>query len=452
MENLIRMSKICDKRIILGEEVLQQLSKEVYNVFGSYCKAAKALSLSYTEFWRFCNGKRKSIPESTLDKMCEILQINKNKLNFNILEPIETRFTLDVPLNKCLIKKDGKFFLNVKTLLVDSKYLDKLKELKGLIKNFNYKIEENQLIINFEVYDRGKKNFKKKIDKLPWLLHLNEELLYFLGLRFGDGTSGSRVGIINQNLDLLKFCVNFLEKFSERKSIEGLIMIYDKSELQNIQAYKINLESVGIFNPKVIKNYQAYGKYSYAIYINNNFLSKILEYLITSMKELWNSLSLGLKGSFLAGIFDAEGNVNKWDGNIRISQLTPNKVDLIDFILKQEKYNFRYDGCSFVIGNLKKTRTEDFKKFEKQILPYMKNKLKIREVIEMFNGNLIKPSFNEVVKVIFQRPGITQKELKEILNKRCDRELRALINQNYLRMVDYPRKYFITIKGLEYIK
>jgi hypothetical protein len=306
MENLIRMSKICDKRIILGEEVLQQLSKEVYNVFGSYCKAAKALSLSYTEFWRFCNGKRKSIPESTLDKMCEILQINKNKLNFNILEPIETRFTLDVPLNKCLIKKDGKFFLNVKTLLVDSKYLDKLKELKGLIKNFNYKIEENQLIINFEVYDRGKKNFKKKIDKLPWLLHLNEELLYFLGLRFGDGTSGSRVGIINQNLDLLKFCVNFLEKFSERKSIEGLIMIYDKSELQNIQAYKINLESVGIFNPKVIKNYQAYGKYSYAIYINNNFLSKILEYLITSMKELWNSLSLGLKGSFLAGIFDAE--------------------------------------------------------------------------------------------------------------------------------------------------
>jgi hypothetical protein len=146
------------------------------------------------------------------------------------------------------------------------------------------------------------------------------------------------------------------------------------------------------------------------------------------------------------------GNVNKWDGNIRISQLTPNKVDLIDFILKQEKYNFRYDGCSFVIGNLKKTRTEDFKKFEKQILPYMKNKLKIREVIEMFNGNLIKPSFNEVVKVIFQRPGITQKELKEILNKRCDRELRALINQNYLRMVDYPRKYFITIKGLEYIK
>jgi hypothetical protein len=70
----------------------------------------------------------------------------------------------------------------------------------------------------------------------------------------------------------------------------------------------------------------------------------------------------------------------------------------------------------------------------------------------MFNGNLIKPSFNKIVKIVFQRPGITQKELKEILNKRCYRELKALVNQNYLTVMDYPRRYFITIKGLEYIK
>jgi hypothetical protein len=342
--------------------------------------------------------------------------------------------------------------LNIKTLLVDSKYLDKLKEVKGLIKNFNYKIEENQLIINFEIYDKGKKNFKRQIDKLPLLLQLNEELFYFLGLKFGDGTSESRVGIINQNLDLLKFCANFLEKFSERRNIEGLIMSYDKSELQNIQTYKTNLQTIGILNPKVIKNYKAYGKYSYAIYISNNFLSKILEYLVMNMKELWNFLSSELKGSFLAGIFDAEGNVNKWDENIRISQLTLGKVDLIDFLLKQEKCNFRYDGCNFVIGNLKRTRTKDFKKFKKQVLPYMKNKSKIKEIIEMFNGNLIKPSFNKIVKIVFQRPGITQKELKEILNKRCYRELKALVNQNYLTVMDYPRRYFITVKGLEYIK
>jgi hypothetical protein len=66
----------------------------------------------------------------------------------------------------------------------------------------------------------------------------------------------------------------------------------------------------------------------------------------------------------------------KWDENIRISQLTLGKADLIDFLLKQEKYNFRYNGCNFVIGNLKRTRTEDFKKFEKQVLPYMKKQIK----------------------------------------------------------------------------
>jgi transcriptional regulator with XRE-family HTH domain len=88
------MGNTCDKRIVVGEGNLQELSKEVYNVFGSYCKAAKALGLSYTEFWRLCNGKRKSVSEATFDKMCDILQIDKNKLNFNILEPIETRFTL----------------------------------------------------------------------------------------------------------------------------------------------------------------------------------------------------------------------------------------------------------------------------------------------------------------------------------------------------------------------
>lgn len=192
----------------------------------------------------------------------------------------------------------------------------------------------------------------------------------------------------------------------------------------------------------------------FIVLATNNFSKEDVNFLIQKLKELkLNFYPVKYKSGFTskaAGLFDTEGNVNKWDENLRISQLTLDKIDLIDFILRQEKYNFRYDGCNFVLGNLKETRTEDFKNFERQVLPYMKNKIKIKEAVELFSGNLIRPSFNEVAKIIANKPGVTQKELSKVFDRRMYRALKALVKQNYVRRADCPIKYFITLNGFRW--
>lgn len=162
-------------------------------------------------------------------------------------------------------------------------------------------------------------------------------------------------------------------------------------------------------------------------------------------------MNVNLKGSFLAGLFDAEGNVNKWDNNLRISQLTKENVDLIKFLLDTEGYHFNYDGCNFVIGNREMSRKDDFIKFKNEILPHMNHPTKIRDLNDIFDGNLTKESFKVIVQMISERPGLNQNQLREILHKRCYRELKALVKENYLISTEYPHKFFVTDKGIRWV-
>lgn len=280
----------------------------------------------------------------------------------------------DIDINLVISKK----YLNVLKILKDLHYFDLLQKSKGLIKLIEGPIiTAGKIKYTLKIFLPYKRKYLLKKIILPKKLDISKELFYFLGLSFGDGAGKNRVGIINTNENLLKYTFIFLSKFFNKNEILGSIFVTNKKEMKKIRTYKKKLKALGISTEiNIVKNFHARGNVVYSIYVNCQPFAKILYFIIFNIDKIWDKIDQNLKNSFLAGLFDAEGNVNARDKNLRISQQEEKNKSIINEILKQENYHFRYDGANFVIGNRKETRTDDFKKFEKQVLPYLKHENK----------------------------------------------------------------------------
>lgn len=458
------------ERVELTDEFREKFFHNLFQKTSTESLSSK-LPISRSMLYHYKNKRTKTVPLSLLEEFIKITGISEQELKNNTIRTISSKDLRNKGLNigrefVNLRKKrasnldvdirtvfDGRN-LDVEKLLSNSGYFDQFRRKKGLVTLIKKPtIKENKIFLPLKVYIPQKKKYIHKIIVLPRKIEFNSEFLYFLGLVMGDGLSVERLGIINTDLNLLKFTFDFLEKFSPTDEVKGIIHVHHPSLMRNVEKYKKNLENMGIKKIKVIKMYKAHGKIVYLVFLVNQPLSKIIYFLIRNIKNIWEKLSYVQRGAFLAGIFDTEGNVNKWDNNLRISQETEGKRKIIEHLLKEEGYHFRYDGNSFVIGNKKETRKEDFKRFRKQILPHTKHDEKIKDVKELFDGNLLYDSFKEVLRIISTNGGIIHNELAKKLEKtKCRRELKALEMMNYVTKSGYPFKYFVTNKGLEWIK
>ena len=189
--------------------------------------------------------------------------------------------------------------------------------------------------------------------------------------------------------------------------------------------------------------------------ITNNFLRRIINNIYSNIVKLFSDLSFKEKGAFLAGFFDAEGNVNKLDKNLRFSQKIKDKVEAIMTILKKEDYHLRYDKSNIIIG-FRKEYSEDLNLFKKQIMPFMKHLDKRKEVTDLLKGYYVKDSYKSLVKVINNNPGCVHNDIAKVLNRRKVRsKLTALTEARYImrerKKIDEPYKYYITKNGLSWL-
>ena len=97
----------------------------------------------------------------------------------------------------------------------------------------------------------------------------------------------------------------------------------------------------------------------------------------------------------------------------------------------------RYDGSNFVTSNQKV--------FSKLILPYLIHPKKINNVnLICFGKGNLEQRFLQILKVIENNPGITNKELaKALKKKKVYAQLRVLEKLGYVYSENYPKQVFI---------
>ncbi|MCK4669582.1 MAG: hypothetical protein KAT43_00140 [Nanoarchaeota archaeon] len=362
-------------------------------------------------------GKTKELEDNILESISFAELVNKNlKLGRTIhTKKIREKFNKKIEITKVIQKEGNYFVLNI----------SKWWELTGLEHSLKTNICEiikvakskDKITIFTKVYTH-KGKIRRKI-QLPIKLLLDENFFYFLGLYFGDGTRGSRVGICNKEVRLIKWVATYLSGlFSDQIYMDLMLQKrWQNSQLDplinKIKPFAIN---------KIFYN-KMFGDYVFITYIVNKTIERILKLILNNISILIQ-MKPHFINPFLAGLFDAEGNVNFRDNVLRISQKNKENCKLINVLLEKVGFGFRYDGSNFVIANTKLTREGDFKLFSERIWPYLKHPQKKANAMALINGRNYSEKDLLLVKIVNENPGITNREIAKIIGRKR--------NQSYL--------------------
>lgn len=438
---------------------------------------SKKLNKSEPLLYHYKNNKVKAIPKVVLIKAIDLSDFSKKDFKENILkkfsakesikeimdkgakinhENIKKRFSIKFGAYSLLNEKRGLLNLDTLEWLDKNKWIEKLKKQKGLIKNVQLKkISRKDVEVNYFAYNKKTKKCEFYITFLPRNLVLNNDFSYFLGLLFGDGLHGARVGIVNKDKTIIEWTSNFLKEYFEKNSRKSQLLLYRDSlglKIKNLCNWLEPLSEV----VEVYNNPKARGNYVFNIFITNKILRRILDDFLFNLENLFSHLGDSQKGAFLAGFFDAEGNVNKLDRNLRFSQKKENNVKIIQAILDKEGYHLRYDGSNIIIGYNKKYKG-DLNLFKKQILPFLKHSKKAKEAKELIEGYLVREEYKPILEFILKNPGISQKKVAINFQRiKYYRKLLALFKAGFVdrkrNRIDESFKYYITNQGLKYLE
>src|SRR3989344_5105067 len=318
----------------LKPEFQRRLFSELLKKYKGSINLSKVLNRSASALRNYKNCWVKSIPYKILIKAVNLSLIPKQELHNNIItmfnakkqrkknfeigtnlrrDYLKEHFKFELPLESFLEKENEILYINIEKWLNLSKWFEKVSVQKGILRNVKKPIIKN-----------GKNTSDYLRDLFP-----NSEVQ----------------GNINVYKNIKDNQLNYLEEFMSK--ISDHFMTYD------LKNNKINCD------------------YVLCIFVINEVFNKIYNNLIKEFKSFFEVLTFIEKGAFLAGFFDAEGNVNKLDKNFRWSQKIKEKVKFIGELLENECYHFRYDGSNFIIGHKKEFWKQDLELFKKQVLPYI---------------------------------------------------------------------------------
>ena len=322
-----------------------------------------------------------------------------------------------------------------KTILVEKWFTHYLKLINFGTREFKEIIKVNNKIkLVYTCYANSQK--KKYVKYIPATITLDDDFQYFFGLWCGDRLGKGRIGIANKNKGIL----DYAEKY--------LIKLYQTPE--KVLQYHFSMErpslTIEVDRTQIIKSDSMKGKKGYVIMVGNinGILSSFFHYLDKNIDEV-----LGLlpnKYAFFSGLFDAEGNVSLEDKCVRWSCLNMEKVHIYQKYLKNLDLFDRYDGCSLVSYNLKV--------FQAKILSFLKNKDKTNRInLLSHNEGTLEKRFLVILEKINELPYATNNNLAKAL-KRAKRyaQLKFLEDAGYILRAGYPKKAYLTEKGLEQIK
>jgi hypothetical protein len=464
------------------EDLMVQLKPEFQNdLFSNLLKRfdrnilSQKLGKSESILYHYKNNRVNAIPYLILKRAANLLELNEDEMQASILRWFSAKENLKQVFKQgsffrrkqlqenlsikfgaySLLKSKDNLFLDTSEWLNKNSWIEKLNSQKGFARDAKLsKVSEGNIEIKYKVYSRTKQKLDDYTVYLPKTIELNSDFCYFLGLLYGDGLSGARVGIINKDIQLITEASKLMRKYFQNNRIKAQISIYKNNPRINLDVL-IKWLNLLADETNVYKNANAKGNYVFNIFITHNILKRIINDLLDNLEGLFSKLNFQQKGSLLAGFFDAEGNVNKLDRNLRFSQKIKNKVETIKNLLKKEGYHIRYDGSSIIIA-FREEYKMDLELFKKQILPFLKHSEKTQEAKELIEGFLVRECYKPILKIILKSPNISSTDIAKKINKvKCCGKLLALYDAGFVKrdrtQVDESFKYAITDKGLEYL-
>jgi len=415
----------------------KKIFQKVIEKYNGSINASKFLKIPASSIRGYKNLYFNYVPKRIIDWLVNLEIINIEEVEKNLILSLDKSELINRNLN------NGR-----------AKRIQNLKNLKNLIPKIGRIIRENKLDLHewFRHYKRlldsgfrkteykinGKyivikyNNFNRKIIKefeitLPKEIVLDDEFVYFFGLWCGGRAGGKRLGVCNKNKSVLDFVNYFLEKHNQK--IERILYI-----------------SPNLKEPKISYDKKYYTKdsingWALSVHSPNGIFSSFFYYIQENIEEFFKKINN--KNVFLAGLFDAEGNVSLYNKSFRWACQNKKLVDIYQNILNQEGLKNKYDGSSIICYN--KT------KFLEKIYPYLKHSSRINKTMLLCNlgGDLLE-EHKKILNYLNRFPKSTQKQIAKALKKnKVYSKLRILKEFGLISEKEYPVKYEITSKGLK---
>lgn len=235
---------------------------------------------------------------------------------------------------------------------------------------------------------------------LPKKIVLDSQMSWLIGLWVGDnfgsrtGTkinsngmrSSGRFGIINNEPDLVKRSISVMRKQNLHALRLDVIvppntMVNRKKLINETQKkFNINRQYIRIYSGSPWRR-----NIGYAIYVNNTSILRVFHKVYCNLGEYIKKRHIDTK-SFVGGIFDAEGDIDKANKQAGITNKDSYVVRLIEMCLTalKIKYKTRVDGgrIRFAI------KGEDLAKFNK-IVEFV-SPSKRKALVDLLNGNCLR--------------------------------------------------------------
>ena len=430
------MEKIYDM-VELNKEFQKELFIKVIKKYKGSIKASRILKIPASSIRGYKNLYFNSVPLLVIQNIIDIGMTNNKEVKINtILNYIKeekvknimlkgrrkinfriARLKKNIPSLKEIKQED---YLNV------SKWFEKYRYLVDTpFRKINVLEKGDFILIMYSNYTKfGYKYFKVSI---PKKIYLDSEFFYFFGLWCGDRTGGKRFGIANKNEKIINFTEYFLKKYNQ--PVEKILLITKGLKFPKIEynkSFEIENKNKG---------------WVLSVHTNNGIFATFFHYLQSQMENLFNS-DLE-KYAFLAGLFDAEGNVSLYNKSLRWACKNQKLIKIYTKLMKDIGVFHRYDGGCLISYNLKILYSKMF--------PFLKHSEKVNLFNFLFKGEGTMPKeYLDILRLVTNFPNKSAIEISKALKKnKVYSELKMLRNFKYIRAREHPNKYEVTSQGRE---
>ena len=417
-------------------EFQKEIFQKVVDKYKNSINASKYLNIPASSIRGYKNLYFNYVPEKLINKIIKLGIIKSKEVRRKILSSVDKIEITDNNLHIGRMKRKQnlielkKSIPGVEKIITNNKiniyewfrYYKKL--LDSGFRKTSYQIKDAYVIIKYDNYNR--KSMKSFKVTLPKEIVIDDEFSYFFGLWCGDRAGGKRLGICNQNKEILDFVEFFLKKYNQK--IEKILYISP------------SIKSPKVYYDKVYYTRDDTRGWCLSTHSQNGIFSSFFYYL---QENLRGFLKLAKKDAFFAGLFDAEGNVSLYNKSFRWACKNEELVKIYKKTLENEGFKNKYDGASIVCY--------DKNLFLKRIYPYLKHSGKINKTMLLCNigGNLLDKHI-EILKYLKKFPNSNQKQIAKALKKnKVYSELRILNELNFISKKGYPPKFGIINKGFK---
>lgn len=421
--------------IKLNPQFQREIFQRVIIKYNGSIKASQHISIPASSIRAYKNSYFKTISRKLIDRLIELKITTLKEISSNTLQILNKKQMIEISLNKGRQKRKD-YFINLKNqipslseIFIDNK-LNLYKWLKAYEPLLNSNLRKVKLTSKNNVITANYNNFTKEgfrnfENKIPKIIRVDNEFVYFFGLWCGDRAGGKRIGICNKNNEILIFTEAFLKKYNQK--IEKILYLTKGLSEPNIK-----------YDKKFLIDKESKG-WVLSVHSNNGIFSSFFYYLLSNLDIFLSNIKKS--EIFFAGLFDAEGNVSLYNKSFRWACKNLDLMKIYSKYLTKLNLYDRYDGNCLVSYNRKD--------FYNRIFPYLKHNDKINLTKFLCKGTGEMPqNFKDILNFIKNNPLMCAKDISKALKKnKLYFELRILKDFQYIQSESYPNKFKLTNKG-----